>query len=264
MPERDDRALDQAFSKASKQLINLINNKQVSDFIDADRNNIKQKFANLQNVKLVKDVTSEGFEGYFKPERFPDVDTQEIDNAINALHPKPDDVKTALNGTNDKNNLNITELVQGDQQEKTITQISRFIVLKQLLHFAKIRSHYEDAEDHIDHYPVTLGDEYISSRPHLIHATGLYCAYCESNLNDGHASQLDHKLPNDTFGERLINQWKNLVLACIRCNESGKSNRCARLTKDKLKIYAKRKRDVKLPNGEPKEELHTKIFLITT
>ena len=165
------------FSKASKELINLIDNQQVNDFIDADRENIKEAFAVLKDVELGTNAKAVNFDTYFTSENFPKVIIAHIDNAMNALHPSPAEVLAALNGKNDKNNLNIAELVKGNnEQEKTntLTQIGRLIVLKQLLRFAEIRSHYRDAEYRIDHYPIENGDEYQISKLHLIHATVLF------------------------------------------------------------------------------------------
>lgn len=65
--------------------------------------------------------------------------------------------------------------------------------------------------------------QYKRSKEALIKAEGLYCAYCESPVNDANCYDIEHKLPKSMFPSEKIN-WDNLVVSCKLCNGSAKSD----------------------------------------
>ena len=143
--------------------------------------------------------------------------------------------------------FNTLNIVAGPPTAADVLQIEKLVVLKQLLRFAEVRSHYTDAVHDIDHWITENGMAYGDSKQYLIKATGLYCAFCESNLSDGGLTDVEHKIPKGTFGGENVEvgrRWSNFVLACKRCNSGAKSDRLVYFGNIENRVLV-------LPSGDP-------------
>jgi hypothetical protein len=122
---------------------------------------------------------------------------------------------------------------------QSIINLAKLVVLNRILQATILRFGYKEAETKVatpppppgkknPTLPTNLGKGYGESKPSLIKACGLYCAYCESPLTDGITTDVEHKLPKGIFKEYLSDaerNWGNFVLACEVCNTSCKGSK---------------------------------------
>jgi HNH endonuclease len=209
-----------SFTEAVKDLVNLTDNPFISTLINKKRDEIRKKFSDL-NIKYVQTFNSR-----FTNANFPSLNiARDITPIIPTRSPNPTDISSVLTATAVNNDVNIST-APFNVANQTVINIGTLLVLDRLIDAAHIRSLYKDARYNevnvID--PNAKGAKYGKSKPHLISLSGLYCAYCESTMSDGAATDVEHKVPKSAF-ETMEKNWSNFVLACERCNTGFKSNK---------------------------------------
>ncbi len=75
----------------------------------------------------------------------------------------------------------------------------------------------------IDHFEAHSSSGYNKAKLPLIRSHGLYCAFCETPLNDGRNGDIEHKLPKSIFPTEAL-LWENFVHACKVCNSDNKES----------------------------------------
>ncbi|EAY28289.1 hypothetical protein M23134_03550 [Microscilla marina ATCC 23134] len=93
-----------------------------------------------------------------------------------------------------------------------------------------VQRHYAPSSNKTDNilsYTAVTADAgrgYRQAKPSLIRSTGLYCAFCESPIQDGRTADIEHKMPKSVFPTEALD-WENFVLACKVCNSDNKKEK---------------------------------------